>query len=1160
MRKVWQQLMLLFTICLLFAQALFGSITVSATANEPLTIILTTEGEPYIEGHIALNPVTIQMATSSIDSEGMQVEWSVNEGDTWEIFDMMDPLVLTDAGDYSIWFRIIGQPTISKHTIRIAGSQPSLLSASNSIIYVNLNTVEGSNDGTNWVNAFDNLQSALDKAQSGDQIWIAQGTYTPTRKVDGNDPRSATFQMKNGVAIYGGFKGDETTLAERDFEKYKTILSGALPNGSSAYHVFFHSYFLELDKTAVLDGVTITKGNANGSTMDLYGGGMFNISRNSPTLTNVNFYGNKAGLQGGGLYNHSESNPILTNVTFTENEAGFQGGAIYNYNSGPTFQDVIFEKNKTTGSQSEGGGIYNYGSSPILTNVTFIENEAENKGGAMSNTKQSNPSLTGVSFDGNKALISGKGGGMYNSESSPMLTNVQFNKNVASYDGGGIANEMSNPTLIDVLFTSNTASSYGAGMYNASSDPSLDNVIFIGNETFMYGGGMYNDNSSPTLTNVTFSENKAGYGGGMFITGRDSTPVIRNTRFNNNQALQIGGGVFTSNYSSPSFDEVKINQNRAINGAGMHNQDSSPIIMNALFSGNTANYGGGAMSNNGSSSPILTNTTLTSNDAYIGGGLFNQDNSSPNLRNVLFTGNKAEFEGASISNDSPNSNIILTNVTISGDIPRYGESAIYGGDLVSKIQNTIIIGNSRKIAISNYKGKVENSLLDVQVGRNVRGKLIDGDGNTTDTSNYIPTDIFMDSSKKDYRLKVDSPAIDRGKVNYPELADVTTDIAGNKRIQGITIDLGVYEVTPFYSVIYDANEATAGQVPEDSAQYEENQTVTVQGNSGHLEKAGYTFVGWNTKVDGKGIAYKANDTFQIGTTNVILYAQWTKKQTATYTVTYDANEATGGQVPEDSAQYEENQTVTVQGNSGHLEKAGYTFVGWNTKADGKGIAYKANDTFQIGTTNVILYAQWTKKQTATYTVTYDANEATAGQVPEGSTRYEENQTVTVQGNSSHLERAGYTFVGWNTKIDGKGIAYKANDTFQIGTTNVILYAQWTKKQTATYTVTYDANEATAGQVPEDSTRYEENQTVTVQGNSGHLEKAGYTFVGWNTKVDGKGIAYKANVTFQIGTTNVILYAQWTKKQTATYTVTYDANEATAGQVPEIVHGMKKIKQ
>ena len=85
--------------------------------------------------------------------------------------------------------------------------------------------------------------------------------------------------------------------------------------------------------------------------------------------------------------------------------------------------------------------------------------------------------------------------------------------------------------------------------------------------------------------------------------------------------------------------------------------------------------------------------------------------------------------------------------------------------------------------------------------------------------------------------------------------------------------------------------------------------------------------------------------------------------TSNHTVTYNGNSNTGGNVPTDSNSYQQGNTVTVLGNTGSLVRIGYTFSGWNTKADGSGTSYTAGSTFAMGTANVALYAKWTSKGT-----------------------------------------------------------------------------------------------------------------------------------------------------------------------------------------------------
>lgn len=94
---------------------------------------------------------------------------------------------------------------------------------------------------------------------------------------------------------------------------------------------------------------------------------------------------------------------------------------------------------------------------------------------------------------------------------------------------------------------------------------------------------------------------------------------------------------------------------------------------------------------------------------------------------------------------------------------------------------------------------------------------------------------------------------------------------------------------------------------------------------------------------------------------------------STFTVTYDGNEKTSGSVPTDATAYNSGATVTVKGNTGSLARTGYSFGGWNTKADGSGTNYTAGSgTFTI-TANTTLYAKWNPNQ---YTVTWVVNGST----------------------------------------------------------------------------------------------------------------------------------------------------------------------------------------
>ncbi|MPR36204.1 right-handed parallel beta-helix repeat-containing protein [Salmonirosea aquatica] len=247
------------------------------------------------------------------------------------------------------------------------------------IRYVDANRPDDIGNGLSWAKAHKYLQTALTAAQSGDQIWVAQGTYKPTTSTT---DRTKSFIMKEGVKIYGGFNSGQLNMTDRDTNPATngTVLSGDINSDNAlsgnSYHVIFNDQN-GLSAAAVLDGFTVMGGNANGvSFPNNRGGGIFNFSSN-PTLANCSFQGNSAEA-GGGLYDR-ESAPTLNYCTFQSNYAN-EGGGIANFlNSSPILTNCSFHGNFAINA----GGMFNRsGSSPTLTNCLFQSNSATSSGGA----------------------------------------------------------------------------------------------------------------------------------------------------------------------------------------------------------------------------------------------------------------------------------------------------------------------------------------------------------------------------------------------------------------------------------------------------------------------------------------------------------------------------------------------------------------------------------------------------------------------------------------------------------------------------------------------------------------------------------------------------------------------------------------------------------
>ncbi|HPR31492.1 MAG TPA: family 43 glycosylhydrolase [Prolixibacteraceae bacterium] len=231
---------------------------------------------------------------------------------------------------------------------------------------------EGNNkNGSSWTDAFTSVQRAVDEAPDGAQIWIARGQYDAP----------LVFELRKGLSVYGGFKGDETFLGERNPEKNKVVVNGR----GQANHVIS----MANSRYIRLDGLTIRGGRAFGNSFQhRYGAGL-HIIRGGETIRIVNciFEDNHAEQDGGGLYASIGASPIVLNCVFKNNSARESGGAAAVYcNSENGYQAQFihcrFEKNRAHGS---GGALYfdtnqYYFGLLKLIDCTFVQNESGTRG------------------------------------------------------------------------------------------------------------------------------------------------------------------------------------------------------------------------------------------------------------------------------------------------------------------------------------------------------------------------------------------------------------------------------------------------------------------------------------------------------------------------------------------------------------------------------------------------------------------------------------------------------------------------------------------------------------------------------------------------------------------------------------------------------------
>ncbi len=306
----------------------------------------------------------------------------------------------------------------------------------------------GANDGSTWEDAFNDLQDAIATAAAHadiTEIWIAAGTYKP----DGASPgdRTLSYLLIPGVAIYGGFAGIENQRSQRDWKTNIADLNGDLadddgdnlnPDSTRRKNNSLHVIDATgADATAILDGVTVSHGNASvGPFPNHTGGGLWCVNV-SPTVRNVTFYRNTAWNSGGAVSCVNGGSATIEDCTFNENFAQWGGGGLSVVDATPVIRRCRFIKNNTAG---DGGGLRLANLSAPLTvvNGVFLNNSADDDGGGIYTYLGSN----------NATII-----------------NCSFSRNSAD-TGGGIACENSHPTITNCVLWYNAAVTSGPEIYS----------------------------------------------------------------------------------------------------------------------------------------------------------------------------------------------------------------------------------------------------------------------------------------------------------------------------------------------------------------------------------------------------------------------------------------------------------------------------------------------------------------------------------------------------------------------------------------------------------------------------------------------------------------------------------------------------------------------
>ena len=277
-------------------------------------------------------------------------------------------------------------------------------------------------------------------------------------------------------------------------------------------------------------------------------------------------------------------------------------------------------------------------------------------------------------------------------------------------------------------------------------------------------------------------------------------------------------------------------------------------------------------------------------------------------------------------------------------------------------------------------------------------------------------------------------------------------------------------------LLYDKNATKAtGDMSKSTVTAPAGSEQTIVANG--FTNTNYIFTGWNTQKDGKGKTYQKGDQLDPLTGTTVLYAQWKRIPASIH---YDPNGGTG---TTDDTKGGQGDTTTLTPNG--FSKECWLFDSWNTRKDGKGTKYTDKQAVTLKG-DITLYAQWKRDPACKADLVYDKNSPDATGETAGHTGWKGDQ-ATIAANGFTNE--GYTFQGWNTQADGKGMTYQKGDKLTLPAGTTVLYAQWKRiPGTLTWVKTdKDSGEVLAGS--EWTLTPKDGQPTAITDN-GELDQAG----------------------------------------------------------------------
>jgi len=827
-------------------------------------------------------------------------------------------------------------------------------------------------------------------------------------------------------------------------------------------------------------------------------------SKFTATLTGNTFSGNSCdGGDGGAVDLTSGVTGTLSNNTYESNTAK-RGGALYNGGT-TTLTDETMESN-TVSDRGIGGAIDNEGTLTV-NNGYFVNNSSDMYGGAVYTTgsltlkKNASGTATGEFID-NSATDAG--GAIYNKMVSQYIdctvdsTGITYSGNTAAHGGAVYANEHTTFTSNGDTFESNEASVEGGAV----------NILSCGE--FIMNNGSMKGNTAPKGSGV--STDGIFRMSGSAVINPDEDVYLYPLRYISVPAALTSDKVATVTPSDYTTGRVVVSNSYSekgsvlepkftltpkagyfLRGGNKNGANDTDVVISENY---PVTYDCGKTPN--PTGHFSDGTNLDDEDVKEWGVDYELRTDKPTAKGYLFSGWNTEEDG-------------------SGD-------DYFPGDTYSENEALYLYAQWTPIKYTvayNGNGSTSGSMLTQTF--------------TYGKSYNLAANGFVRSN---YHFAGWNTKADGSGTSYSDKQSVK-NLATKK---GTKVTLYAQWAKNTYTIRFHANGGAGSMadvtVPYDTVYYLPKNQFTLKG---------YRFDEWidadhSMAIDDEG--YITRTSAQSKSDVIDLYAQWTANK---YIVAYNANGGSGTMAA-DTATYGSGYVTKENAFS----RTGYTFKGWNEKADGTGTDW----TNWIGkswtwtyTKNITLYAQWTANQ---YQLTLNPNN---GSFSDGTTAVKTLKPDLIYNGynwcdigSQKVSRTGYTFDGWYDKASGGEKVYDVNGSCVTGTYwknniyqhtgNLTVYAHWTAKNvTVTFHRNTDSNDTTTSQ--QTFTYDVAGQKFTDKGWS----KTGYTLLGWSTDKNATNASYSvtngvSNDWINKNSPKVDLYGVWTANK---YTVAYNAN-------------------